>query len=60
MQSRSLVEFFNHFIELIGTTNLSIGEIYWFIGNLMKCQLSDASLKYLETDEFFAKIKMDA
>lgn len=60
MQSRSLVVFFNHFIELIATTNLSTEEIYWFIGNLMKCQLSDASLKYLETDEFFARIKMDA
>ncbi|XP_055295482.1 uncharacterized protein LOC129565094 [Sitodiplosis mosellana] len=58
-QSRSLATFFNYFIKQMAATNLSIEEIYWFIGNLMKCQLSDTTLKYVETDEFFAKIQME-
>lgn len=57
-QSRSLVTFFNHFIVQMAAAKLSTEEIYWFIGNLMKCQLSETSLKYIEIDEFFAKIQM--
>lgn len=58
-QNRSIASFFNHFIELFITNSMSIEEIYWFIGNLLKCQLSAPSLKYLEMDSFFTKIKMD-
>ncbi|XP_031623357.1 uncharacterized protein LOC116340809 [Contarinia nasturtii] len=57
-QSRSLASFYNHFIDLFSAHSVSIEEIYWFIGNLMKCQLGEVSLKYLETDQFFAQIKM--
>lgn len=59
-QSRSLATFFNYFIEQISAVNLSIKEIYWFIGNLMKSQLSETSLKYIEIDDFLAKIQMEA
>lgn len=59
-KSRSLAAFFNHFIEQIAAVNLSMEEIYWFIGNLMKCKLSGSTLEYLESDAFFATIKMEA
>lgn len=55
-QSRSLLSFFNRLIELFTIHNLAIDEIYWFIGNLMKCQLSEASLKHIEMSAFFVNI----
>lgn len=58
--SRSLATFFNYFIEQMAAANLSIEETYWFIGKLMKCQLSETSLKYIEIDDFFVKIQMKA
>lgn len=57
-QNRSLALFFNHFIALFVANSISINEIYWFIGNLMKCQHNEQTLKYLESDEFFVKIDM--
>lgn len=57
-QNRSLALFFNHFIALFVANSISINEIYWFIGNLMKCQHNEQTLKYFESDEFFVKIDM--
>lgn len=57
-QNRSMVTFFNQFIERFVANGLSVDEIYWFIGNLMKCDTNDLTMKFLEYDEFFVKLKM--
>lgn len=51
-QPRSMASFFNHFIDLFSACSISIDEIYWFIGNLMKCQLNEISLKYIEMERY--------
>lgn len=58
-QNRSLALFFNYFIELFAKCSLSPTEIYWFIGNLMKCPLSESTQTFVELDDFFNKINTD-
>lgn len=58
-QNRSIATFFNHFIDQLSANSLSVDEIYWFIGNLMKCQINESITKFLECDEFFLKLKMN-
>lgn len=56
-QNRSMSSFFNHFIQLLTTNGLSVDEIFWFIGNLLKGQTnSESTAKYLECDDFFKKL----
>lgn len=55
-QNRSISSFFNHFIELLTANGFSVNEIYWFIGNLLKCATNESTIKYLECDHFFAKL----
>lgn len=56
--SRSLRDFFNYFFEKFAVSNLSFNEIYWFIGNITKGQLSETTQNYLAIDDFFFKIKL--
>lgn len=56
-QNRSLASFFNRFIDLHAENGLSVEEIYWFVGNLMKCQIRNH--QYLEADEFIVKLKFN-
>lgn len=56
-QNRSMTSFFNHFIDLLLTTNgSSVPEIYWFIGNLLKCPTNESTIKYLEREDFLKKL----
>lgn len=59
-QNRSMASFFNHFIEQFSSNGLSVEEIYWFTGNLMKCQINESSTKFVEYDEFFVKLNMNS
>lgn len=58
-QHRSMATFFNYFIDLLSTNSLSVDEIYWFISNLMKCQMNESITKFLECDELLVKLKMN-
>lgn len=58
--NRSMTSFFNQFIELLATNNLSVDEIYWFIGNLMKCPIKESTLEFLQCDNFPMELNMNA
>lgn len=51
-KNRSMTSFFNHFVELLIAKGFSVAEIYWFIGNLLKCSTNESTIKYLECDDF--------
>lgn len=56
-QNRSMGSFLNDFIELVTAADgFSVSEIYWFIGNLLKCHTNESTMKYLEFDNFFTKL----
>lgn len=55
-QNRSMASFLNHFIELLTVNGFSLTEIYWFVGNLLKCRTNESTIKYLEHDDFLKKL----
>lgn len=59
-QNRSIAAFFNNFIDFFVVNSLSVDEIYWFIGNIIRCPMNETVTQFLEDDEFMVKLKMIA